>query len=82
MEGGPTGPATGSSARDDSMPKMKTKKSIIGRMRLSKTGKVLRTKSSRGHMRVTKSAKTRRAKRQSAVVLGAIGFRYRTLLGG
>lgn len=64
------------------MPKMKTKRSIIGRMRLSKTGKVLRTKSSRGHMRVTKSAKQRRSLRQAAVVTGAIGFRYRTLLGG
>ena len=64
------------------MPKMKTKKSIIGRMKLTKTGKVLRTKSARGHMRVTMSAKTRRSKRQHTLVEGAIGFRYRTLLGG
>ena len=64
------------------MPKLKTKKSIIGRMKLTKKGKVLRTMSARGHMRVTKSAKKRRGLRKQVLVEGAIGQRYRTLLGG
>ena len=64
------------------MPKLKTKKSIIGRMKLTTSGKVLRTKAARGHMRVTKSPKQRRNLRKQVRVEGAIGKSYRTLLGG
>ncbi len=42
------------------MPKIKTKKSVSRRFRVTKSGKVLRRKSFRRHLNVKKSAKRKR----------------------
>jgi large subunit ribosomal protein L35 len=49
------------------MPKIKTKKSITKRFRVTKKGKVLRTQAFKRHLNVKKSAKRKR--RLSGVVL-------------
>ncbi len=42
------------------MPKQKTKKSLVKRFRVTKTGKVLRTQGFRRHLNVKKTAKRKR----------------------
>lgn len=62
------------------MPKLKTKKSIAKRMKVTKSGKVMRRRIAKGHMRVTKSAKQTRSIRQDAQVVGKIADNYRELI--
>ena len=50
------------------MPKLKTKKSVSKRFRLTKKGKIKRSKAFRGHIRSKKSAKRKRFLRGSALV--------------
>lgn len=49
------------------MPKFKTKKALIKRFKVTKTGKVMRTQGFRRHLNVKKSAKRKR--RLSGLVL-------------
>lgn len=62
------------------MPKLKTKKSIAKRMRLTKSGKVKRHKAFRRHLMSSKNSKRRRRLRKSAIVTGRIGKTMRMLL--
>lgn len=50
------------------MPKMKTKKSVAKRFRMTKKGKVKRARAFRGHICVSKSAKRRRRLRAKGMV--------------
>lgn len=52
------------------MPKLKTKKSLTKRMRVTKNGKVLRSKSGRRHLLSHKSGHSKRSMRKKAVVPG------------
>ncbi|MEW6745783.1 MAG: 50S ribosomal protein L35 [Planctomycetota bacterium] len=62
------------------MPKLKTKKSVSKRMRLSKHGKVLRSRAFRSHLMKSKNAKRRRRLRSPAVVEGAQAKTMRVLI--
>lgn len=50
------------------MPKLKTKKAVKKRFRLTKKGKIKRSRSSKRHILTKKSGKRRRALRKSAFV--------------
>ena len=62
------------------MPKLKTKKAIQKRMRLTKSGKVKRNRAFRRHLMSSKNAKRRRRLRRSAILGGNIGKTMRQLL--
>ena len=62
------------------MPKLKTKKSIAKRLRLTKTGKVKRNKAFRRHLMSSKNAKRRRRLRKTAIVTGKFAKTMRRLL--
>ncbi|HBF22973.1 MAG TPA: 50S ribosomal protein L35 [Planctomycetes bacterium] len=64
------------------MPKQKTKKAIARRMKLTRTGKVLRRRMATGHLLSPKSPKRRRVLGKAAVVVGKIAANYRRLMGG
>jgi len=63
------------------MPKLKTKRAVLKRMRLTKTGKVKRRKAFHGHLLSGKSAKRRRNLRQSPIVTGAFGKNMKRMMG-
>lgn len=50
------------------MVKLKTKKAVVKRMRVTKTGKVLRSHTKTGHFQTVKSPKQRRRLRRSTLV--------------
>jgi len=50
------------------MPKLKTRKAILKRFRLTKTGKVKRLRAFRGHLKTSKSSKRKRFLRKAAYV--------------
>jgi len=50
------------------MPKQKTRKSIIRRFKVTKTGKILRRRSGTRHLRVKKSSKQKRRLRNQVRV--------------
>jgi large subunit ribosomal protein L35 len=50
------------------MPKLKTHKGAKKRVKLTKTGKVKRTKCNKSHILTKKTTKRKRALRQSAIV--------------
>ncbi|MBO45767.1 MAG: 50S ribosomal protein L35 [Planctomycetes bacterium] len=62
------------------MPKQKTKKAIAKRMKVTKTGKVLRRHMGTGHILSPKSAKRRRGLRQATLVAGKFAANMRALL--
>ena len=53
------------------MPKMKSKGSVKGRFRVTKTGKVKCSKPFRGHMHAIHNGKQRRTLRSAIVLTGA-----------
>lgn len=57
------------------MPKLKTNKALAKRVRVSKTGKILRKHSGKSHLNSSLSPKRRRQLRKTAQV--AAGFRKR-----
>ncbi len=63
------------------MPKMKTKRAVLKRMRLTKTGKVKRRKAFHGHLFSGKSAKRRRNLRQPTIVTGAFARNMKRMMG-
>ena len=63
------------------MPKMKTKRGVLKRMRLTKTGKVKRRKAYHGHLLSGKSARRRRSLRQAAIVTGAFAKNMKRMMG-
>ncbi|MBN1587358.1 MAG: 50S ribosomal protein L35 [Candidatus Omnitrophica bacterium] len=50
------------------MPKLKTRKGVAKRFKITGTGKVVRRKGGSSHLMTGKSAKTRRKLRQSQIV--------------
>ena len=62
------------------MPKMKTKKALRGRIKVTARGKLLRHRAGRRHLQVRKNAKRRRQLRQATTVVGGHWSTYRNLL--
>lgn len=63
------------------MPKMKTRKSIAKRVKVTGTGKFLRRKAGRGHLLSTKSPKEIRAGRKDMQVAKGFEKQIRRMLG-
>jgi large subunit ribosomal protein L35 len=62
------------------MPKLKTKKSIAKRMKITKSGKVKRRKPGARHYKAGKSPGTKRNLRGSDLVVGKRAKTYKVLL--
>ncbi len=62
------------------MPKLKTKKSVSKRMKITKTGKVLRRKPFGRHYKAHKSGKRRRTVRGVALVVGGLAKTMKQLI--
>ena len=62
------------------MPKLKTKKGVAKRFKVSKSGEVKRQKAGRGHLLAKKTRKRKRLLRKSALVSKADRKTIRTLL--
>ena len=63
------------------MPKLKTKKSVSKRFKLTKKGKVRRNKAYSQHLLSSKSAKRKRNLRQPSLVVGKQARTVKRLLG-
>lgn len=63
------------------MPKMKTKKSLTKRLKITKTGKVIRRQSFRRHLKSSKSAKRLRNLKRVKVMGGFYAKRVRKVTG-
>ena len=63
------------------MPKQKTKKGVVRRMKLTKSGKVKRRKAFTSHLMVRRSTKRKRHLRRAAIVTGKLGDNMRLALG-
>ena len=64
------------------MPKQKTKKAVVKRMKLTKSGKVKRHHAFTSHIMVRRSTKRKRHLRSSALCVGKFEANMRQLLGG
>jgi large subunit ribosomal protein L35 len=64
------------------MPKQKTKKAVVKRMKLTKTGKVKFRHAFTSHIMVRRSAKRKRQLRQKGIAKGKIAASMVQLLGG
>jgi large subunit ribosomal protein L35 len=64
------------------MPKMKTRKSVAKRFKLTATGKIKRSCAGRGHLLSSKSRKRKRQLRKGALVSGADYRRIASQLQG
>lgn len=64
------------------MPKMKTRKSVAKRFKLTATGKIKRACAGRGHLLSSKSRKRKRHLRKGALVSGADYRRIASQLQG
>jgi large subunit ribosomal protein L35 len=62
------------------MPKMKTKKSVAKRFRLTKKGKIKREKAGKGHLLTHKSRKRKRWLRKLALVDPTMAKKLKRLL--
>jgi large subunit ribosomal protein L35 len=63
------------------MPKVKTRKSITKRFKVTKTGKIMRGRSFTSHLRAKKSSKKKRAMRRPVEVKGYYGRKLRKAMG-
>ncbi len=63
------------------MPKVKTRKSVIKRFKVTKNGKILRLRSFTSHLKANKSAKRRRKLRRSVTMTGFYAKKLRKFLG-
>ncbi len=63
------------------MTKMKTKKALVGRFKVTGTGKLLRSRPGRRHILTKKSAKRKRNLRQPGLVSETQLKMYKGLLG-
>jgi large subunit ribosomal protein L35 len=64
------------------MPKQKTKKAVVKRMRLTKSGKVKRNHAFTSHIMVRRSTKRKRHLRKAGLCAGKFEANMRQLLGG
>ena len=63
------------------MSKQKTKKGVVKRMKLTKSGKVKRHKAFTSHLLVRRSTKRKRQLRTAAIVPGKLGDQMAACLG-
>ncbi|MCC6671720.1 MAG: 50S ribosomal protein L35 [Planctomycetes bacterium] len=63
------------------MPKQKTKKAVVKRMKLTKSGKVKRHQAFHSHLLSRRSTKRKRHLRSPVIVEGKFAKTYRKLLG-
>ena len=63
------------------MPKMKTRKSIMKRIKITKTGKIKRHRAGTGHLLSHKSAKRRRRLRKAVIMKPMDAKRIKKMLG-
>ena len=63
------------------MPKLKTKRSVSRRFKVTKTGKVLRGSQMRSHLRSKKSKGTQRASKEQKFVTGKFAKKVKQMLG-
>lgn len=63
------------------MPKIKTKKSVTRRFKITKTGKILRKSGFSSHLNVKRSSKKRRKARRPVEVTGFYAKKLRKALG-
>jgi large subunit ribosomal protein L35 len=64
------------------MTKQKTKKAVVKRMKLTKTGKVKRHQSFTSHLLTRRTTKRKRQLRSAVIVEGVFGKKMRKLLEG
>ena len=64
------------------MPKQKTKKAVVKRMKLTKTGKVKFRHAFTSHLLVRRSSKRKRQLRQKGLCKGKVADSMAQLLGG
>jgi large subunit ribosomal protein L35 len=64
------------------MPKQKTKKAVVKRMKLTKSGKVKRHQSFTSHLLTRRSNKRKRQLRSAVIVEGVFGKKMARLLKG
>jgi large subunit ribosomal protein L35 len=64
------------------MPKQKTKKAVVKRMKLTKSGEVKRHQAFTSHLLVRKTTKRKRQLRKALIVEGAVGKHMKKLLTG
>ena len=72
---------TGDPSRTNDMPKMKSKGSVKGRFRVTKSGKVKCSKPGRGHMHAIHNGKQKRELRRSIVLDGTWARLIRKMMG-
>jgi len=63
------------------MPKLKTRKSLINRFRITKSGKVLRRQGFRRHLKANKSAKRLRNLKKTIELTGFYAKKVRKAMG-
>ncbi len=63
------------------MPKLKIRKSVTKRFKITKTGKIFRRQNFSGHLRVKKSASKKRKQRKLIEVKGYYAKKLRKYLG-
>jgi large subunit ribosomal protein L35 len=63
------------------MPKIKTKKALTNRLRITKNGKVLRRQSFRRHLKAAKSKKQLRNLRKTIALTGPMARKVKRFLG-
>lgn len=63
------------------MPKMKTRKSILKRFKITKTGKILRRRSFTSHLKEKKSSQKLSSMKRPVLVTGAYAKKLRKALG-
>jgi ribosomal protein L35 len=63
------------------MSKVKTKKSLTNRLKITKNGKILRRQSFRRHLKASKSSKQLRGLKRTLNVTGYLAKKIRTVVG-
>ena len=63
------------------MGKVKTKKSLVNRLKITKNGKVLRRQSFRRHLKANKSSKQLRGLKRTVNVTGYLARKVRKIVG-
>lgn len=63
------------------MPKMKTRKSVSSKFRVTGTGKLVRSQAVRRHILTSKSPKRKRQLRRPELVFEAYAHTYKRLMG-
>ncbi len=63
------------------MPKMKTKKALKSRFKVTGRGKLMRRKQGRRHIMTKKTSKSKRQSKNPGIVLNTIATKFKKLMG-